>query len=945
LNLLHPSFLSLENCTDFDPLRTHVSRDLNDTGTYIDDGLDRQVKSLPYSITKRYGEIVFAQGGTGYGWWPCQIYDPRHAIDPNVRHMAQKYLYSRYLVYFFNCTDISTSTGSTSNTTTTTATNHTNNSYPNGPTNNNNNTNISNATTNSSNNNTSSSNNSNNNSATGTSNPFSILGPKMIKSWIVGLSEDLYFGRAAKNHGKQRYRSFCDAFQLACIEYDKGNNKSIEHKLRPVLDSYLCQASNRDNTINLANSNNNLQFETKNVRHDTFLKSSPRKNQSKTYHSEKNFTILSHLEKDTSSSTNVDVNQQTSHRKRIKKYRFRRPNKRHHNSEVHNAVVDVDVDDYVDDSDEPHPAFDGLILTADVVQESLVGRSTSKNPQTEFSTTMIDGDESIVYHIESSSSPHDHDMMIQSKILVNPLVSNNDKNAMLSANMHTALYGEKLKMTSEFERQCIVHVDEGNNDSLSTAVFPITSKTEATILESEYSKSNRKPEQTEVEYKDRFGNVSTSIHTEVKTSCPSQSNMDKVVTSITDSCAIQLQVLETSTHRAHINVSEKLEGDRLQQQQSKESITAAKRQIGSLDESMVPESVKETGESVVEAPCFIRKKVPKGQKPLPHVQVQTNESMVEPMLESCSNSKTICDTSLVDDEESLITSIIADAMTEIEEEQVMQSKTKHKRPILDNQYTWTKAGANSVSLFAQNSCLLKAGFEESTKSSGATDTVVYGDEEKRNTKKKGRPRKYIDGQSKRHEQVHISILSLSPSKVIPKFAIDQAKTLTASFQAANYFNKSKHTTKPRGRPRKSDHGSSAMNSLVSSFIAKIVSPKTKGHTLQSQPRKRGRPKKVIEESLSNSLVVDLPVAKIDNVTFPDKPCNISQPKCNRGRPRKVRSDDEVQIKPKGKRGRPKKEKPFGVILHEQPARKRGRPPKIRDDRLYNLSPSMELPFV
>jgi hypothetical protein len=79
----------------------------------LDDELDRQVNALPYSITMRYGEIVFAQGGTGYGWWPCQIYDPRLAIDPNVRQTAQKYLHTRFLVYFFNCTDINLDSSTT----------------------------------------------------------------------------------------------------------------------------------------------------------------------------------------------------------------------------------------------------------------------------------------------------------------------------------------------------------------------------------------------------------------------------------------------------------------------------------------------------------------------------------------------------------------------------------------------------------------------------------------------------------------------------------------------------------------------------------------------------------------------------------------------------------------------------------------------------------------
>jgi hypothetical protein len=157
----------------------------------VDDGFYRQVSALPFSITSRYGEVVFAQGGTGYGWWPCQIYDPRNAVDPTVRQMAQKYLHTRFLVYFFNC-------GSTAG-----------------------NSNVSQHSVSVSNNPAGDGTSNNVNAATGTVNPFSVLPPKMIKSWIAGLCEELYFGRAAKTHGKQRHRSFCDAFQLACIENDK----------------------------------------------------------------------------------------------------------------------------------------------------------------------------------------------------------------------------------------------------------------------------------------------------------------------------------------------------------------------------------------------------------------------------------------------------------------------------------------------------------------------------------------------------------------------------------------------------------------------------------------------------------------------------------------------------------------------------------------------------
>lgn len=66
--------------------------------------MEQLVSALPPSITKRFGEICWAQGGTGYGWWPSYIYDPRR-VHGQTRALARKQLGKKFLVYFFQCTD------------------------------------------------------------------------------------------------------------------------------------------------------------------------------------------------------------------------------------------------------------------------------------------------------------------------------------------------------------------------------------------------------------------------------------------------------------------------------------------------------------------------------------------------------------------------------------------------------------------------------------------------------------------------------------------------------------------------------------------------------------------------------------------------------------------------------------------------------------------------
>lgn len=53
-------------------------------------------------FTERFGEIVWAQGGPGFGWWPSYVYDPRMTVGV-ARDLARKNLGRRHLVYFFQC--------------------------------------------------------------------------------------------------------------------------------------------------------------------------------------------------------------------------------------------------------------------------------------------------------------------------------------------------------------------------------------------------------------------------------------------------------------------------------------------------------------------------------------------------------------------------------------------------------------------------------------------------------------------------------------------------------------------------------------------------------------------------------------------------------------------------------------------------------------------------
>lgn len=82
--------------TDF----TDKCKRMHDPGD--DDGLDSLVSALSPSYTSRFGEIVWAAGGVGFGWWPACVYDPRLTVG-GARQLARKNLGKKHLVYFFEC--------------------------------------------------------------------------------------------------------------------------------------------------------------------------------------------------------------------------------------------------------------------------------------------------------------------------------------------------------------------------------------------------------------------------------------------------------------------------------------------------------------------------------------------------------------------------------------------------------------------------------------------------------------------------------------------------------------------------------------------------------------------------------------------------------------------------------------------------------------------------
>lgn len=68
----------------------------------LEDPLEKLVESLPLTYKSRFGEICWAHGGTGFGWWPACIYDPRLTVG-GARELAVKHAGKRHLVFFFEC--------------------------------------------------------------------------------------------------------------------------------------------------------------------------------------------------------------------------------------------------------------------------------------------------------------------------------------------------------------------------------------------------------------------------------------------------------------------------------------------------------------------------------------------------------------------------------------------------------------------------------------------------------------------------------------------------------------------------------------------------------------------------------------------------------------------------------------------------------------------------
>ena len=128
------------------------------------DGLDLMVAALPPQYTSRFGEVVWAQGGPGFGWWPSYIYDPSMTVEKNVRSLAQKNLGKRHLVYFFQCIEA----------------------------------------------------------------PFDVLLDVKITEWYDGLAENYHLGKAARSAGKNRTLQFEEALKIAVLEMGKPLDQRMD---------------------------------------------------------------------------------------------------------------------------------------------------------------------------------------------------------------------------------------------------------------------------------------------------------------------------------------------------------------------------------------------------------------------------------------------------------------------------------------------------------------------------------------------------------------------------------------------------------------------------------------------------------------------------------------------------------------------------------------------
>jgi hypothetical protein len=68
-----------------------------------DDGMLKLIKNLPNNYSDRFGEIVWVDGGQGYGYWPAVVLDPLESSG-RMRAQYRKMLGKQFIVGLFKCT-------------------------------------------------------------------------------------------------------------------------------------------------------------------------------------------------------------------------------------------------------------------------------------------------------------------------------------------------------------------------------------------------------------------------------------------------------------------------------------------------------------------------------------------------------------------------------------------------------------------------------------------------------------------------------------------------------------------------------------------------------------------------------------------------------------------------------------------------------------------------
>jgi len=67
-----------------------------------DDGLLELIKNLPNNYSDWFGEIIWVDGGQGYGYWPAVVLDPMETSG-KIRAQYRKILGSKFVVGLFEC--------------------------------------------------------------------------------------------------------------------------------------------------------------------------------------------------------------------------------------------------------------------------------------------------------------------------------------------------------------------------------------------------------------------------------------------------------------------------------------------------------------------------------------------------------------------------------------------------------------------------------------------------------------------------------------------------------------------------------------------------------------------------------------------------------------------------------------------------------------------------